>query len=90
MLIIELSALPNLTLQTCYTRSHNVPFPFLCIKGILQVTHIELHLLTERTPKEWLPTHHKSYAKCISEFESWLSEQPEDVADCHHWTFAIF
>jgi broad specificity phosphatase PhoE len=40
---------------------------------------IELELLTERTPLEWLPTHHGQYAQRIKDFEDWLSEQPEDV-----------
>ncbi len=40
---------------------------------------IELELLEERTPMEWLPTHFGSYSKRIKQFELWLSEQPETV-----------
>jgi len=40
---------------------------------------IELELLEERTPKEWLPTHFSTYANRIQQFELWLSEQPESV-----------
>lgn len=40
---------------------------------------VELDLLTERTPKEWLPTHYDVYARRINDFETWLSQQPEDT-----------
>jgi broad specificity phosphatase PhoE len=40
---------------------------------------VELELLTERTPMEWLPTHYDEYAKRIRDFEKWLSQQEEDV-----------
>ncbi len=40
---------------------------------------VELDLLSERTPMEWLPIHHDAFTKRIANFEQWLSEQPEDV-----------
>ena len=40
---------------------------------------VELDILTERTPKEWLPTHYSTYAKRIKSFEIWLSQQKEEV-----------
>ncbi len=40
---------------------------------------VELELLEERTPTEWLPTHYNQYTQRIHEFESWLCDQEEDV-----------
>jgi broad specificity phosphatase PhoE len=40
---------------------------------------IQLDILSERTPLEWLPTHYAAYANRITEFEIWLREQKEDV-----------
>lgn len=40
---------------------------------------VELEILSERTPIEWLPIQHDAYTKRIAEFEMWLSQQPEDV-----------
>ena len=40
---------------------------------------VELPVLSERTPLEWLPVNHDAFTKRISEFETWLGEQPEDV-----------
>jgi len=40
---------------------------------------VELPVLAERTPMEWLPINHYSFTKRIAQFEQWLSEQPEDV-----------
>jgi len=40
---------------------------------------VELDILSERTPMEWLPIQHDAYTKRIAEFELWLSQQPEDV-----------
>ena len=40
---------------------------------------VELDILSERTPIEWLPIHHDAYTRRIAEFEVWLSQQPEDV-----------
>jgi len=40
---------------------------------------VELPVLKERTPMEWLPINHDSFTKRIAEFEKWIGEQPEDV-----------
>jgi len=40
---------------------------------------IELDILKERTPLEWLPTHHDAFRQRIASFEEWLGNQPEDV-----------
>ena len=40
---------------------------------------VELPVLNERTPAEWLPVNHDAFTKRITEFEKWLGEQPEDV-----------
>jgi broad specificity phosphatase PhoE len=40
---------------------------------------VELPVLNERTPIEWLPVNHDAFTKRIAEFEKWLGEQPEDV-----------
>lgn len=40
---------------------------------------VELPVLSERTPLEWLPVNHDAFTKRISEFETWLGDQPEDV-----------
>jgi len=40
---------------------------------------VELPILSERTPMEWLPIHHDAFTQRIAEFEKWLGEQPEDV-----------
>jgi len=40
---------------------------------------VELEILKERTPIEWLPTNYVSFTKRIASFEQWLGEQPEDV-----------
>jgi len=39
---------------------------------------VELPCLAERTPLEWLPVNHDKFMQRIVDFESWLSEQPED------------
>mmetsp|Transcript_4233 Transcript_4233/g.8096 ORF Transcript_4233/g.8096 Transcript_4233/m.8096 type:complete len:452 (+) Transcript_4233:146-1501(+) len=40
---------------------------------------VELPILSERTPMEWLPINHDAFTQRIAEFEKWLGEQPEDV-----------
>lgn len=40
---------------------------------------VELEILKERTPIEWLPTNYDAFTKRIASFEKWLGEQPEDV-----------
>jgi hypothetical protein len=40
---------------------------------------VELDILSERTPIEWLPIQHDAFTKRIAEFEMWLCQQPEDV-----------
>lgn len=40
---------------------------------------VELDILSERTPIEWLPIQHDAFTRRIAEFEMWLSQQPEDV-----------
>lgn len=40
---------------------------------------VELDILKEKTPMEWLPMHKGAFARRIFEFEKWLMEQPEDV-----------
>jgi len=40
---------------------------------------VELPILKERTPMEWMPINHDAFTKRIAEFEKWLGEQPEDV-----------
>mmetsp|Transcript_10846 Transcript_10846/g.13721 ORF Transcript_10846/g.13721 Transcript_10846/m.13721 type:complete len:438 (-) Transcript_10846:274-1587(-) len=40
---------------------------------------VELDVLSERTPMEWLPINHDKFTKRIAKFEQWLSEQKEDV-----------
>ena len=40
---------------------------------------VELDILSERTPIEWLPIQHDAYTRRIAEFEIWLSQQPEEV-----------
>ena len=40
---------------------------------------VELPILKERTPAEWLPIHHDAFTKRITDFEQWLAEQPEEV-----------
>lgn len=40
---------------------------------------VELPILKERTPMEWLPINHDAFTKRIAEFEKWIGEQPEDV-----------
>jgi len=40
---------------------------------------VELEILKERTPIEWLPTNYDAFTKRIASFEQWLGEQPEDV-----------
>lgn len=40
---------------------------------------VELDILSERTPIEWLPIQHDQFTKRIAEFEMWLCQQPEDV-----------
>lgn len=40
---------------------------------------IELDILKERTPLEWLPTYQDGYKQRIASFEQWLAKQPESV-----------
>ena len=40
---------------------------------------LELELLEERTPKEWLPTHYDQYSQRIQKFEQWICDQEENV-----------
>jgi broad specificity phosphatase PhoE len=40
---------------------------------------VELPILKERTPMEWMPINHDAFTKRIAEFEKWLGEQPEDI-----------
>jgi len=40
---------------------------------------VELPILKERTPLEWMPKMYDAFTKRIAEFEKWLGEQPEDV-----------
>lgn len=40
---------------------------------------VELEILKERTPIEWLPTSYDAFTTRIASFEQWLAEQPEDV-----------
>ena len=40
---------------------------------------VELEILKERTPLEWLPTHQVTFRRRIASFEQWLRDQPEDV-----------
>lgn len=39
---------------------------------------VELDLLKEMTPQEWMPIYRNNFKRRVSEFEKWLSEQPED------------
>jgi broad specificity phosphatase PhoE len=40
---------------------------------------VELEILKEKTPLEWLPINKETFRKRIEEFEKWLAEQPENV-----------
>jgi len=40
---------------------------------------VELPILKERTPMEWMPKMYDAFTKRIFSFEQWLGEQPEDV-----------
>ena len=61
------------------TQDINVDSSYLGSKHPSVQRVIELEMLLERTPKEWLPTYYSEYAKRIHSFEVWLSEQPEEV-----------
>lgn len=40
---------------------------------------VELDILKEKTPLEWLPVNKETFRKRIEEFEKWIAEQPENV-----------
>jgi len=40
---------------------------------------IQLDILKERTPSEWLPHNFEGFTQRIASLETWLGEQPEDV-----------
>jgi len=65
------STKPNVTLQEDYSAKGR--------KGPSVQRVVELPVLSERTPLEWLPVNHDAFTKRIAEFEAWLGGQPEDV-----------
>jgi hypothetical protein len=40
---------------------------------------VELDVLKEKTPMEWLPANKETFRKRIEDFEKWLADQPENV-----------
>jgi len=67
----------------CVTANPNVTLKEDSSAGGMQADSVsrvvELPVLSERTPMEWLPINHDAFTKRIAEFEQWLGEQPEDV-----------
>jgi Fructose-2,6-bisphosphatase len=66
------TAKPNVSVEEDCSANGKKKYP--CVARV-----VELPILSERTPMEWLPINHDAFTQRIAQFEQWLGEQPEDV-----------